>query len=120
MTHLFIQMTKKRICSLIDRGFTVDLAACANPTFYPAGVHTINYVVTYGGAITSKYTGKSLSFCLVRSVRLNPTDLFNHPGALRQDPVKGDSLSFCCPYTICPASLIPSSVCLLFPSVSHY
>lgn len=103
----------------VDRGFIVDLAACANPTFYPAGVHTINYMVTYSGTITTRYTDKSLSFCLPlsvsHSVRLNPADLFNHPGALRQDPVKGDSLNFSC-----PASLIPPSLCLLFPSVSQY
>lgn len=66
-----------------------------NPTFYPAGVHTLIYhLVIYSRRITSLYTEKSLSVCLplsvclFHSVRLNPADLFNHPGALRQDPVK--------------------------------
>lgn len=85
---------------------------CANSTFYPAGVHTVNYSVTYSRTITSQYTDKSFSFChflclcLVRSVRLNPADLLNHPGAPRQDPVTGDSLHFSCPHTICPRAIL--------------
>ncbi|MEQ2234545.1 hypothetical protein ILYODFUR_032736 [Ilyodon furcidens] len=39
-----------------------------NSTFHPVGAHTVIY--------------------LFGNVQLNPADLFNHPGATRQDPVK--------------------------------
>lgn len=30
-------------CRQVGRGFTVTLVVCANPAFYPAGVHTMIY-----------------------------------------------------------------------------
>lgn len=89
------------------------------PDLHPAGPHAMIYC--FGNIEKDHiplYTDKS-PFTVSLSLWLGPADLFNHPGALRQDLARGESLHLGPLYTICPAPLIPPSLCGESHSVHH-